>query len=80
MDEKYISKSKLLEDGVCVWFGNSRDDESYYAHAINRIGKQNDKDADDTMWGWINHMRHKLWWNPGFEQDFIDEVHKHIPV
>jgi len=78
MDAKYISKSKKLEDGVCVWFGNSRDDESYYAHGIQEIGEKSDDPGNWTMWSWINHMRGKRWWNEALEDEFITEVKKYL--
>lgn len=73
-----VSKSKKLADGICVWFGDSEDDEAYYAHGIHKIGTKDSPDADDSMWGWINHMSHKVWWNPQIQQDFIREVQKYL--
>lgn len=73
-----VSKSQKFEDGICVWFTDGYDDEFYYAHGIHRIGEPSDPDASDSMWGWINHMSHKIWWNSGLQRDFMDEVKKHI--
>lgn len=73
-----VSKSKLLDDGLCVWFkDNLGDDEAYYAHGIHKIGERTDADASDSMWGWVNHMSHKVWWNSDLEGDFVREVKKY---
>lgn len=73
-----ISKSEKLNDGVCVWFTDGVDDECYYAHGINQFGTPKSPDADDSMWGWINHMSHKVWWNQYMQEEFIKEVKKYL--
>lgn len=75
-----IGKSETLSDGVCVWFNKGNQKNYYYAHCIRKIGESTDPDASDSMWGWINHMRHKIWWNLSLERDFKVEVAKHIKI
>ncbi len=48
----------------------------YYAHSIQSVGITNDAPDLFTMWGWINHLRSKNWWNGDIEQSFIREVSK----
>jgi len=73
-----VSKSEKLRDGVCVWFGDGFDDEAYYAHGIHKWGDKDSNDADDSAWGWRNHMSHKVWWSEGIERDFFAEVKKYL--
>lgn len=42
-----------------------------YSVEINGLGEMTDKPAIDTMWGWINHLRSKTWWNNFAEKEFI---------
>lgn len=74
----HVSKSEKLEDGVCIWFGDGFDDEAYYAHGIHEWGDNDARDADDSVQGWINHMSHKVWWNPQIEASFIAEAKKYL--
>jgi len=73
-----VTKSEKLSDGVCIWFGDGFDDEAYYAHGIHKMGEPSDPDASDSVWGWRNHMSHKVWWNEGLEQDFFAEAKKYL--
>lgn len=69
-----IKRSSKLDDGVCVWFDNGW----YYAHGIQKIGEKEDGVRMDSMWAWINHMRHKRWWNSELEKYFIKEVTRYF--
>lgn len=74
--EVHVKRSKMLNDGLCVWFDQPWE---YYAHHIERIGEENpERGYCDTMWKWIRHMSQKSWWNPELEQEFIKEVHKYF--
>lgn len=69
-----IKKSKMLKDGLCIWFDNGW----YYAHGIRGFGDPSDAPGHlSTMWGWINHLREKIWWNEGLEHDFKNEVEEY---
>lgn len=75
-----MSITKILndlkrEDGVYVEF----DGWGYYAHSIGKIGAPEDNEGDmNSMWSWVNHCRHKIWWNDEIEKDFILRVSKYF--
>ena len=71
-------KGSKFEDGhVTVYFDQPWE---YYAHSISSIGKEDDPEGRmNTMWSWINHMRHKIWWSSDLEHDFIKEVSQYFP-
>lgn len=72
-----IKRSEKLNDGVRVDFDNGW----YYAHSIKKIGNEVDdfsKYGDLSMWSWINHLRHKRWWNTDLEKKFTKEVSKYF--
>lgn len=70
-----IKRSEKLDDGVIVHFDNGW----YYAHSIEKVGEPTDTAGNlSTMWGWINHLRSKRWWNEDLEERFIVEVKKHL--
>jgi hypothetical protein len=63
--------SKKLNDGVYVRFDGVAE---YYAHQISKVGSPNDPAGSFSMWGWINHLRGKRWWNVTIENEFINQV------
>ena len=72
-----ISKVKMLDDGLCVWFKDKNMPYwDYYAHQIHELGDVTSPPDCITMWGWINHMHEKIWWNPTLEEKFIKVVTK----
>lgn len=44
---------------------------TYYAK-IRGIGTFNDSPALPTMWGWIHHLKEKVWWDKELQASFID--------
>lgn len=45
---------------------------------INRLGNPSDEPSVFSMWGWINHLRDKNWWNEKTERSFIEICKKII--
>lgn len=45
---------------------------------INRLGDENDAPGLYSMWGWINHLREKNWWNDRYERSFKEICEKII--
>lgn len=79
MEVRIVGSEKNQYNEVRVYFGNENTDEWYYTHGIAKIGEPTDADnLMNTMWSWINHMRHKMWWNPALEARFITEVKKYL--
>jgi len=70
-----IKRSEKLNGGVVVHFDNGW----YYAHGIITLGEESDAPRKmGTMWGWVNHLKSKRWWNSQLEAKFIREVSKHF--
>lgn len=44
---------------------------TYYAKVL-RIGSFNDSPSIPSMWGWIHHLKEKVWWNHDIQRSFID--------
>jgi hypothetical protein len=44
---------------------------TYYAKVL-RIGNFEDEKNVPSMWGWIKHLKDKVWWNKDIEGSFID--------
>lgn len=74
MENTSIVSSEKNEHGeVSVIFSGW----GYYTHSIISIGSPDEGDFSmTTMWSWINHLRHKTWWNPILEKEFVAEVNK----
>lgn len=43
----------------------------YYAKVV-RIGNKDDDPSIPSMWGWINHLSEKVWWNNELQKSFTD--------
>lgn len=44
---------------------------TFYAK-VNRIGNFSDSPDVPSMWGWIHHLKEKVWWNIELQRSFID--------
>jgi len=79
MDKKLgIWLESIDSDGLYI---NIRVSRNYiYDITVSKIGNENDMHAGHgaSMWAWINHMRHKNWWNGQMERDLIGIVEKNI--
>lgn len=43
----------------------------YDAYYLTKMGKESDHPGTQSVWGWINHMRPKRWWNEMNERKFL---------
>lgn len=75
---RITSSSFSRSKEVKVVFGDGYINNLYYTHATQEFGEPTDKEGTFTMWGWINHLRHKIWWNESLENDFIRECKKYL--
>ena len=44
---------------------------TYYAKLCG-IGKFGDSPDKDTMWGWVEHLKTKVWWTTEIQRSFIE--------
>ncbi len=74
-----INGSRESNDGILVWLECGNDKDFYYMHGITQLGDENDLPGYlHSMWGWINHMREKNWWNKDIEAAFIKTCMKYL--
>ena len=68
-----VNKCEKKDGCVSVWFGNNKHHRSdYCASLICEIGEPADAGGKDTMWGWTNHLRSKIYWTDATEKEFQD--------
>jgi hypothetical protein len=78
---KYVDDiygSDFSEGTVEVIFGRKDNPDTYTVHGIREIGEPSDNEGGYSMWSWINHLRHKIWWNEILEEKLINEVKKYL--
>lgn len=70
----HITRIALLPDGICVWFGKEERhyETNYYSDGITSLGKSDTHDHT-TVWGSIDHLRSKSWWNDEIEHQMVKE-------
>lgn len=75
-----IKGSKLHGKDVHVMFSADHDPDFYWTHSTTEIGSEKDEERNPTFtaWGWIKHLRHKVWWTPQLETGFLRECKKHL--
>ena len=42
-----------------------------YPARFSGFGKETDSPSMHTAWGWVNHLREKIWWNQDSEREFL---------
>lgn len=73
-----VTGSRMERGGIKIILGNGYTKNIYPIHSISEFGTKDSKEADFTAVGWIKHLRHKIWWSPSLESEFIREVKKYL--
>ena len=69
--------SKKTGGEVKIILGNGYR-KNLYDVRLSEIGSEDSKEGDFTARGWVMHLRHKRWWSPSLESEFIKEVKKYL--
>jgi len=73
-----VTGSRRERGGIKIILGNGYTKNIYPIHSISEVGGPDAKEGDFTAKGWILHLRHKRWWNPGLESEVIREIKKYL--
>ena len=68
----YIKKVEKLTNGLRITFKNVSSGTPYYSHGVKELGTETDSPSiHRSVWGWINHLRSKIWWHEAVETELL---------
>lgn len=75
MGNNLIKSSKGFIDTLRIDSGNIMikvtPNYEYEVHSMVKMGNPDDRPGVFSAYGWVNHLREKIWWNNELESNFL---------